>query len=297
MPAVTADAVLDAAVELARAAAQDVAVSPDDVGEHLGVVTETERVVSHRFVCLARGYRGWEWTVTLARVPRGRTATVSEAELLPGADSILAPPWVPWSERLQPGDLRADDVLPFLLDDDRLEPGYEATDDEDADALAVVELGLGRERVLSARGRADAAERWYTGSHGPTAPVALTAAAPCSTCAFLLPLAGSLRTVFGVCANEWSPDDGRVVSMDHGCGAHSQTDVEQGPSDWPESEPAFDERRLEMVDVATVAPEVAVDLATETPGEAVDRATVAPDPAVDLATEIAEAEPGADVEQ
>ena len=83
MPAVTADAVLDAAVELARAAAQDVAVSPDDVGEHLGVVTETERVVSHRFVCLARGYRGWEWTVTLARVPRGRTATVSEAELLP----------------------------------------------------------------------------------------------------------------------------------------------------------------------------------------------------------------------
>src|SRR5450756_1786119 len=297
MPAVTADAVLDAAVELARAAAQDVAVSRDDVGEHLGVVTETERVVSHRFACLARGYRGWEWTVTLARVPRGRTATVSEAELLPGADSILAPPWVPWSERLQPGDLRADDVLPFLLDDDRLEPGYEATDDEDADALAVVELGLGRERVLSARGRADAAERWYTGSHGPTAPVALTAAAPCSTCAFLLPLAGSLRTVFGVCANEWSPDDGRVVSMDRGCGAHSQTDVEQGPSDWPESEPAFDERRLEMVDLATAAPEAAVDLATETPGEAVDRATVAPDPAVDLATEIAEAEPGADVEQ
>src|SRR5664280_1287325 len=161
MPAVTADAVLDAAVELARAAAQDVAVSRDDVGEHLGVVTEIERVVSHRFACLARGYRGWEWTVTLARVPRGRTATVSEAELLPGADSILAPPWVPWSERLQPGDLRAGDVLPYLLDDGerirvlgigRLVPGFEATDDEDADALAVVELGLGRERVLSARG-------------------------------------------------------------------------------------------------------------------------------------------------
>jgi hypothetical protein len=275
MRAVTADAVLDAAVELARAAAQDVAVSSGDVGEHLGVITETDRVVSHRFACLARGYRGWEWTVTLARVPRGRTATVSEAELLPGAESVLAPRWVPWSERLQPGDLRAGDVLPFLLDDDRLEPGYEATDDEDADALAVVELGLGRERVLSARGRAEAAERWYTGSHGPTAPAALTAAAPCSTCAFLLPLAGSLRTVFGVCANEWSPDDGCVVSMDHGCGAHSQTDVEPGPSDWPDSEPGIDERRLEMV-----------DLATEPAGAAVDSAT-----------EMAGAEPGTDVEQ
>lgn len=30
---------------------------------------------------------------------------------------------------------------------------------------------------------------------------------------------GSLGTVFGVCANAWSPDDGKVVSLDHGCGA------------------------------------------------------------------------------
>jgi hypothetical protein len=28
--------------------------------------------------------------------------------------------------------------------------------------------------------------------------------------------------MFGACANEFSPDDGRIVSFDHGCGAHSQ---------------------------------------------------------------------------
>ena len=39
-------------------------------------------------------------------------------------------------------------------------------------------------------------------------------------------MAGALRSVFGVCANEWSPSDAQVVSLDHGCGAHSEVDVE-----------------------------------------------------------------------
>ena len=43
--------------------------------------------------------------------------------------------------------------------------------------------------------------------------------------AFLKNLTAS-SSVFGVCANEWSPSDGQVVSLDHGCGAHSETDVE-----------------------------------------------------------------------
>jgi hypothetical protein len=38
-------------------------------------------------------------------------------------------------------------------------------------------------------------------------------------------MAGALRSFFGVCANAWSPSDGRVVSLDHGCGAHSEVDV------------------------------------------------------------------------
>jgi hypothetical protein len=44
-----------------------------------------------------------------------------------------------------------------------------------------------------------------------------------------VPIAGALRQVFGVCANEWSPSDGQVVSLDHGCGAHSELDVDRRP--------------------------------------------------------------------
>ncbi len=243
--AATKDAVLDAAVELARRAAEDVAEDPALVGEHLGLEHESERLVAHRFATTAPGYRGWTWTVTVARVPRGRTATVCEVDLLPGDGALLAPAWVPWAERLRPGDVGPGDVLPFQADDDRLDQGYEATGDLDADELALFELGLGRPRVLSASGRSQAADRWYAGTHGPMAPAALAASAPCSTCGFLLLLAGSLRTEFGVCANEWSPDDGRVVSMDHGCGAHSETDAAPPPSDWPDPVPASAELDLE----------------------------------------------------
>lgn len=254
MPAATKDAVLASAVDLARAAAAEEAGSPDLVGEHLGLVVEGERLVSHRFATTALGQRGWEWTVTVARVPRGRTPTVCEVHLLPGEDAVRAPDWVPWSERLRPGDLGTGDVLPLVPDDDRLDQGYEAVGDADADELAILELGLGRPRVLSRTGRSEAAERWYAGSHGPTAPQAIAASAPCSTCGFLLLMAGSLRTEFGVCANEWSPDDGKVVSMDHGCGAHSETDVPPAPSDWPD--PPSQSEPLELVDLAEApAPE------------------------------------------
>jgi Protein of unknown function (DUF3027) len=32
--------------------------------------------------------------------------------------------------------------------------------------------------------------------------------------------------MFGVCGNVYAPDDGRVVSLDHGCGAHSEIVVD-----------------------------------------------------------------------
>ncbi|MCL3861532.1 DUF3027 domain-containing protein [Actinotalea sp. K2] len=265
MATATKDAVLGSAVDLARAAAQEVAEHDGLVGEHLGVVVEGERLVSHRFATTSPGYRGWQWVVTLARVPRGRTASICEVDLLPGDGAILAPPWVPWAERLQPGDVGPGDVLPYLDEDERLEQGYEATGDVDADQMALFELGLGRERVLSREGRSQAAQRWYAGTHGPTAPVAVAASAPCSTCAFLVLMAGSLRTEFGVCANEWSPDDGTVVSMDHGCGAHSQTDVATLPSEWPDPAPFLDEGDVELVTLTDEAETAESGTADETP--------------------------------
>lgn len=103
------DAVLAAAVESARAGLLEVAPE-EQVGEWLSAVPEADRLVTHRFRANRPGYRGWEWYATVARVPRGKVATVCEVGLLPSADAILAPEWVPWSERVRPEDVAAQET-------------------------------------------------------------------------------------------------------------------------------------------------------------------------------------------
>lgn len=215
------DAVCAEAVETARSGVTE--VEPEHVGPHLGTVAEADRVVTHLFDCLLPGYRGWRWAVTVARAPRSRYVTVNETVLLPGEEALRAPEWVPWGERLAPGDLGVGDLLPTPPDDERLVPGYLRSDDSAVEEV-VWELGLGRARVMSRQGREETAQRWYDGDHGPSAEIATAAprTARCVSCGFFLPLAGWLRQSFGVCGNLFAPDDGRVVSADHGCGAHSE---------------------------------------------------------------------------
>jgi len=98
------DEVAAAAVDVARQAAVEIA-EPNTVGEHLGVSADEGGLTMHSFRCTARGYRGWQWAVTLAHVPGSDRVTVCDTVLLPGPDSIQAPAWVPWSDRLAPGDL------------------------------------------------------------------------------------------------------------------------------------------------------------------------------------------------
>jgi hypothetical protein len=222
------DATCAAAIELARSALEE-STDPAEIGEHLGVRAEAERLVTHSFACTAPAYRGWQWAITVGRAARSKTVTVNESVLLPDTEAILAPEWLPWSERLRPGDLGVGDILPTREDDERLVPGYTGADEDPgadpAYADVAWELGLGRERVLSPWGRDDAASRWYDGEHGPRAPIAEAAPARCSTCGFLVPIGGPLGRVFGLCANQFSPSDGQVVSLDHGCGAHSEAAV------------------------------------------------------------------------
>ena len=80
---------------------------------------------------------------------------------------------------------------------------------------------------MSIVGRDQASKRWYEGDRGPNTPITQQAPKPCSSCGFFLAIAGSLRQAFGVCANAISPEDGRVVSVDHGCGAHSEALVSE----------------------------------------------------------------------
>ncbi|WP_446212427.1 DUF3027 domain-containing protein [Micromonospora sp. IBSANI012] len=243
------DQVCAAAVDVARDAITE--VEPSDVGDHLRAVAEGDRVVTHYFECRLAGYRGWRWAVTVTRVPRSKHVTVCETVLLPGSDALLAPGWLPWQERLKPGDLGPGDLLPTAPDDERLAPGYLLSDDPAVEEVSW-ELGLGRPRVLSREGRSEAAERWYEGDHGPSAPisVAAPAAARCGTCGFYLPLAGAMRQAFGACGNFYAPDDGRVVSADHGCGAHSEALVEAAESPVDEMPTVYDDSAVEAMSVS-----------------------------------------------
>lgn len=234
------------AVDTARAAAEE-AAADFGVGDYLGAEPESgARLGTHYFACDHPGYQGWRWAVTMSRASRARYATVNEVVLLPGESSLRAPDWVPWSQRLQAGDVAPGTLLPTPDNDPRLEPGYtggELAPDADpaewAQTRAVVtELGLGRERVLSPDGRRLAAERWLSGPGGPDTAAARQAPGVCVSCGYFVRLGGALGRVFGACTNEFSPDDGRVVSVDHGCGGHSDVVADERGVRLPE--PALD---------------------------------------------------------
>jgi hypothetical protein len=297
------DQVCVEAADLARSAAEELAGGAC-VGDHVGVTADDERVVTHLFSNTDRAYLGWRWAVTVSRAPRAKTVTVSETVLLPGPDSLLAPDWVPWSERVRPGDLGVGDLMPTATDDERLvsvsmlegDDGVLDWDDSaswDQGRELAASLGMSaetavaadavsgpgaagpsvasagpltaadgeeaagggtpgrRSRVLSAIGRDTTAVRWYSSEHGPGTPLARAAPGPCVTCGFLVPMAGPLGRVFGVCANEYAPDDGRVVSLDHGCGAHSEALFARAGAG--AIAPVIDEVGYDLVDMPGVA--------------------------------------------
>ena len=68
------------------------------VGKFLGTVDEETNVVSYRFQANMKEYLGWEWNVVVFQAKKA-DPTISEVVLLPGKESIVAPDWVPWSER------------------------------------------------------------------------------------------------------------------------------------------------------------------------------------------------------
>ena len=246
---------LAAAVETAREAARTEA-GESLVGVHVDAQVERPGdAVTHLFEAGLPGYRGWHWAVTVASGGPEYPVTVSEVVLLPGPDALVAPDWVPWTERVRAGDLGVGDLLPTDPDDSRLVPGYLADEGLTGDELAP-ELGLGRARVLSREGRLDLAERWRESERGPDSPMARSAPASCVTCGFYLPLAGALAAAFGVCGNELAPADGQVVHAEYGCGAHSEVDVDISAT-IPVAELVYDDAELD-VQIATDLPDTGV---------------------------------------
>jgi hypothetical protein len=119
------------------------ATSKSKVGNFIEVIEEGDGLASYLFENNQKGYLGWRWSVTIFQ---GESAepTVSEIVLMPGPDSLVAPDWVPWSERL--ADYKALQLeleKQAALDAEEAEDSEEDTDsdsdEEEAETEAVAE--------------------------------------------------------------------------------------------------------------------------------------------------------------
>ncbi|WP_035772561.1 DUF3027 domain-containing protein [Arthrobacter sp. Br18] len=110
-----ADALLEAAVDFARAGVLQVA-SNEQVGRHVTSYPDGERLLTHRFEAFVPGYGEWEWFATLARVPRGKEPSICEVGLLPSDRALIAPEWLPWSQRVRPEDSQDAEVPPAAVE-------------------------------------------------------------------------------------------------------------------------------------------------------------------------------------
>ncbi|WP_432624376.1 DUF3027 domain-containing protein [Bifidobacterium sp.] len=289
---------------IARAVAVAVADEEGQVGDFVEAIGLEDGVTDFRFEAHVRGYEGWQWSVTMYHDVELDHWTVNESSLVPTDKALRPPKWIPWKDRLEPGDLAVTDSIGTDPDDPRMEDGFRrtrqdasedagadddtsngmpddgraadqetapdakeddgaiqetgtesideadgqsATSEEDVDE-AVEEFDLSRRHVMTPLGRSQTAKRWYEGPHGPKSLSTKTSDGnPCSTCGFFIPLKGELNLLFGVCANKWSPDDGRVVSVDHGCGEHSEIAPPEPSHLWVQSKPAFDDMHIDII--------------------------------------------------
>jgi len=91
-----------------------------------------------------KGYVGWTWSVSL--FANEEDTSVSEVNLMPGEDSLIAPNWVPWSERL--ADYKALQVE--LEAQAALEAEENGTADDDEDSEEATETESEADEVAEA---------------------------------------------------------------------------------------------------------------------------------------------------
>jgi len=111
------------------------------IGDLVDERDEGGDIVTMYFSTEMVGYPGWRWTVSVS-FPEGQEPSVLETELTPGDGALLAPDWVPWSDRL--ADYKAaqeneseesDDDADHSEDDedDESDVADDESDDEDDD--------------------------------------------------------------------------------------------------------------------------------------------------------------------
>jgi len=147
------DEVLLASRDLARAALAEI-TDPRSIGADAGYEIHEAHVLTLYFECRLEGYPGWRWAATLARADELTEPTVLEVELLPGEGAVIAPEWVPWSERLaqyretqarQAAEGAAAETAEDLAEDDASDSEDDLPEDEDDEGIDDDRTGPGDE--------------------------------------------------------------------------------------------------------------------------------------------------------
>jgi len=87
---------LKAFAEVAAKSAAD----KNELGSFVESVDEGEGITTFLFESKKLGYLGWRWSVTIYQADPVSEPSLCEVVMVPGDDSLIAPNWVPWSERL-----------------------------------------------------------------------------------------------------------------------------------------------------------------------------------------------------
>jgi hypothetical protein len=116
------------------------ATSKSKVGNFIEVIEEGEGLATYLFENNQKGYVGWRWSITIFQLDKSSPVTVSELLLMPGPDSLVAPDWVPWSERLADYkalqlELEKQAALDALEGDEESDDDTDDTDDTDDDDI------------------------------------------------------------------------------------------------------------------------------------------------------------------
>jgi len=114
---------------IARAALLEI-TSEATIGAPSGQVEEAG-ATTVTFQANMPGYPGWHWTVSVATIDDAEP-TVLEVELMPGNGALLAPDWVPWSERLADYEA-AQEALAASEEPEDSEVSDDDDDDDDDD--------------------------------------------------------------------------------------------------------------------------------------------------------------------
>jgi hypothetical protein len=186
-----------------------VEVAGTTVGDHLAVEAEPEagdgHVVTHSFATTDPAYVGWRWAVTVVRAEGSDDVTVDEVVLLPGEAALLAPAGCRGATGCSPVTSAPATCCPRpRTTRASCRPTPTSTPSRCPSSLSR-ELGLGRPRVLSLDGRADAAERWYEGEAGPDTPVAKAAPVAAPTAASSSPSPARSAGSSGPAPTRWRP--------------------------------------------------------------------------------------------